>query len=250
MHLQDKIALITGGGRGIGRAIALELSAEGAAVAINDIDGGRAMQVAREIETRGGNPLAVEADVSQKAQVDRMVEEVVGRFGRIDVLVNNAGIAPFIEFLDATEEVWDRTIAINTKGIFLASQAVGREMAKRGTGGRIINITSISGIRATDKLQVPYCVSKAGANMLTKAMALALAPHGITVNAILPGTIETDLNREILADEALRKGVIDRTPLGCLGRPEDIAKAVIYFASDESRWTTGSLLVVDGGFTV
>jgi len=250
MRLKDKIALITGGSRGIGRAISIEYAKEGARVAVNYVSHREAAEeVVKIIEDLGSEAIAVQADVSDKAQVERMVEEVMRKWGRIDILVNNAGIAPFVDFFDITEDIWDKTMAVNCKGIFLVSQAVARVMAKQG-GGKIVNVTSISGLKATNPLQVAYCTSKGAANMLTKIMALALAPYKINVNAILPGTVETDINRDILADPTVRNGIIEATPLKSLGLPEHIAYAAVYLGSDEANWTTGALLVVDGGFII
>lgn len=248
MRLEGKVALVTGGSRGIGRAICIEYAREGAKVAVNYASNAEAAEETVErITSEGGEAFAVRADVADKAQVDAMVKTVVDRFGRIDTLVNNAGVAPFVDFFDCDEATWDRTMAVNCKGIFLVSQAVARHMKQQG-GGHIVNVTSISGVKATNPLQVPYCTSKGGANMLTKVMAVALAPYNITVNAILPGTIETDINRDILNQEGVREGIVQATPLRSLGLPEHIAHAAVLLGSDESNWTTGSLLVVDGGF--
>ncbi|MGB9619792.1 MAG: SDR family NAD(P)-dependent oxidoreductase, partial [Armatimonadota bacterium] len=158
-----------------------------------------------------------------------------------------AGVCHFLDFFETTEAEWDFHQNINCKGIFLCSQAAAQVMRDHG-GGRIINVTSISGEKATNARQVAYCASKGGANMLTRVMALALAPYNITVNAVLPGTIETDINRHILAEPGARQAIIEATPLKALGLPEHVAEAVIYFASDQSGWTTGALLPVDGGF--
>jgi len=251
MRLADKVAIVTGGSRGIGRAISLALAEEGAKVVVNYCSNKKAAnEVIEKIKAKGQQAVSIKADVSKKKEIDEMVSSAVKKFGRIDILVNNAGVGPFVDFFDVTEEIWDEVHAINTKGIFFTSQAVARVMVDKKIKGRIINITSISGEKATNPLQVPYCTSKGGANMLTKIMALALSPYKITVNAILPGTIETDINREVLSDDKVRDGIIELTPLKCLGEAEDIAEAVIYFASNESKWTTGSLLPIDGGFIV
>ena len=167
-------------------------------------------------------------------------------WGGLDILVNVAGVAVFGDFLAATEEDWDRQMDVNAKGVFLASQAAARRMREAG-GGRIIIVSSISGGRADPGL-VPYCASKGAANMLTKAMAVALAPYDITVNAVLPGTVETDMNAANLAQPKVRGAILAGTPLRRLGRPEDVVGAVLYLCSDEAAWTTGSLIVVDGGY--
>jgi len=246
--LKDKVALITGGSRGIGRAICLALAQEGATIAVNYVTHYKAAEnVVEEIIGKSGEAIAIKADTSKKKEVENMIETVINKFGRINILINNAGVGPFVKFFDITEELWDWTQNINTKGIFLVSQAVAREMKKIG-GGKIINVTSISGEKVISELQVPYCVSKAGANMLTKAMAVALAPYKINVNAVLPGTIATDMNRESLADKKTRGTIINQTPLKSIGKPEDVAGAVILFASKEANWITGAFLIVDGGF--
>ena len=248
MHLDGKRAIVTGGSRGIGRAIALALAREGARVAVNYTSHPSAAdEVVSMIRAGGGEAIAVRADVAEKAAVDAMVCNVVNEFGGIDILVNNAGVCHFLDFFSVTEQEWDFHQDVNCKGIFLCSQAAARVM-KEQCWGRIINVTSISGEKATNPQQVPYCASKGGANMLTQVMALALAPFRITVNAVLPGTIETDINRSILAQGNARERSECATPLGSLGLPEHIAEAVLYFAGDAAEWTTGTLLVVDGGF--
>ena len=247
MRLDGKRVIVTGGSRGIGRGIALALAAEGARVAINyTANEAAAREVVDAITAAGSGAIAIKADVACKPDVDAMIEEVVRAFGGVDVLVNNAGVCHFLDFFNVTEQEWDFHFDINCKGIFLCSQAAARVMRSQGVG-RIVNVTSISGQKATNAGQVPYCASKGGANMLTQVMALALAPYGITVNAVLPGTIETDINRDILAQDGVKAGLIEATPLMALGLPEHVAEAVIYFACDESGWTTGALLPVDGG---
>lgn len=248
MRLDGKRVIVTGGSRGIGRGIALAMAREGAKVAINyTANEAAAKAVVDLIESDGGTAIAVKADVASKADADAMISKVENEFGGIDVLVNNAGVCHFLDFFEVTEEEWDFHQDINCKGIFLCSQAAARVMRTQG-GGRIVNVTSISGEKATNAGQVPYCASKGGANMLTQIMAVALAPYGITVNAVLPGTIETDINRDILAADGVEQSIVCNTPLGCLGQPEHVAEAVIYFASNASGWTTGALLAVDGGF--
>lgn len=248
MRLKDKVAIVTGGSRGIGRAIALAMAGEGAKVVVNYVSNeSAANEVVDSILANGGEAMAVKAHVASKSDVEAMVKSVVDRFGRIDILVNNAGVCRFLDFFETTEEDWDWHQDINCKGVFFTSQACAREMRKTG-GGRIVNVTSISGEKATNPCQVAYCTSKGGANMLTKVLALALAPYNITVNAVLPGTIETDINRDILAQPGAREDICENTPLKRLGQPEHIANAVILLASDESEWTTGAELVVDGGF--
>ena len=178
-----------------------------------------------------------------------VVQEILNRWGTIDILVNDAGICPFEGFLEMSEALWDQVLDVNLKGYFLVGQAVARAMVERGIRGRIIAVSSISA-EFGGSSQAHYCASKAGINLLVKSMAISLGPHGITVNAVLPGTVETDINREALVDPAARDYWSQRAPLGRLGQPEDIAGPVLFFATDDSAWCTGALLVVDGGTSV
>jgi NAD(P)-dependent dehydrogenase (short-subunit alcohol dehydrogenase family) len=248
MRLKGKRIIVTGGSRGIGREISIAMAREGARVAVNyTANEDAAREVVARITEAGGQAVAVQADVANKVQVDAMAGAIERKLGGIDVLVNNAGVCHFLDFFQTTEAEWDFHQNINCKGIFLCSQAAARVMRTQG-GGRIVNITSISGECATNARQVAYCTSKGGANMLTQVMAVALAPYKITVNAVLPGTIETDINRDILAQPGATEAIVEATPLKSLGLPKHIAEAVIYFASDDAGWTTGALLPVDGGF--
>lgn len=246
---QDQVALITGSSDGIGAAIARAFAAAGARVVINHLnDTLNAARTQATIEKAGGQAITIEADVADSEQVQQLVEQSLATFGHIDILVCNAGICPFYDFLDLPEAVWDRTLDVNLKGVFLTGQAVARHMVQRGRGGRIIATSSISS-QVGGRQQAHYCASKAGINLLIKSMALSLAPHGITCNAVLPGTVETAINREVLRDAALRAHLEQGTPLGRLGQPEDITGAVLFLASAAASWVTGSLLVVDGGAT-
>jgi NAD(P)-dependent dehydrogenase (short-subunit alcohol dehydrogenase family) len=247
--MSDKrVVLITGASRGIGAAIARGFARGGAThIAINHLqDDDHAGHTVDHLE--GADAIAVDADVSDSTQVNAMVEHVMKIYGQIDVLVCNAGICPFYDFLDLTEAAWDRTLDVNLKGVFLVSQAVARHMVQRGAGGRIIATSSISSM-VGGKQQAHYCASKAGVNLLIKSMAINLAPYGITCNAVLPGTVETDLNRDELQTPGLREKLAQGTPLGRLGEPDDLVGAVLYLASPAASWTTGTLLVVDGGAT-
>ncbi len=249
MRLQGKVAIVTGAARGIGRAIALRFAREGARVAIVDLRESEAAATVDAIGQAGGAALFVKADVSSGEQVHAMIDAVVARWGTIDILVNDAGICPFETFLDMPEALWDRVLDTNLKGYFLCSQAVARVMVSQGVRGRIIAISSISA-EFGGSSQAHYCASKAGINLLVKSMAISLGPHGITCNAVLPGTVETDINRQALADPATRAYWSGRAPLGRLGQPEDIAGPALFFATEDSAWCTGALLVVDGGTSV
>jgi L-rhamnose 1-dehydrogenase len=249
MRLKDKVAIVTGAARGIGRAIALRFGLEGAKVAIIDLRENEGRETARLIEAAGGQAMFVGTDVSDQAQVQAMVDAVLKQWHTIDILVNDAGICPFEGFLEMSEELWDQVLDVNLKGYFLCSQAVAKVMVEQGTKGRIIAVSSISA-EFGGGLQAHYCASKAGINLLVKSMAISLGPHGITCNAVLPGTVETDINREALADPVVRDYWSQRAPLGRLGQPEDIAGPVLFFASEDSAWCTGAMLVVDGGTSV
>ena len=247
MRFERRTVLVTGGAQGIGLACATRFAAEGARVAIVDRN--------REV----GEPAAatigatfIEADVSNKREVDAAIERCIERFARIDVLVNNAGITHAAEFLDLDEADFDRVIAVNLKSCFLVGQGVARHMvATRDEGSRergsIINMSSVNAVLAIPN-QVPYVVSKGGIAQLTKVMALSLAPHGIRVNAIGPGTIATDLARKaVLSDQAARDRVLSRTPLRRLGEPEEVASIAAFLASDDASYMTGQTLYPDGG---
>ena len=248
MRLKGKVAIVTGAARdrpGHRHAFA----PEDARVAIVDIRESEGQESVRLIEAAGGQACFIRADVSDSAQVQAMVRAVLDRWGTIDILVNDAGICPFEGFLEMPEALWEQVLDVNLKGYFLVSQAVARVMVERGIRGRIIAVSSISA-EFGGSSQAHYSASKAGINLLVKSMAISLGPHGITVNAVLPGTVETDINREALADPAVRDYWSKRAPLGRLGQPEDIAGPVLFFATDDSAWCTGALLVVDGGTSV
>jgi len=248
-RLFGKVAIVTGGSGGIGSAIAIGMAREGATTIVGfHGDRVKAEAVVEGVRAEtGAEVTAVRADVSSQSDAEFLVGQAADRFGRVDILVNAAGQAHFVDFFDTTSQSWDEQFDVNVKGMFLVSQAAARLMKESG-GGRIINVTSISGDRADPEL-VAYCASKGAANMLTKAMAVALAPYNITVNAVLPGTTVTDMNRRRLEGGGLAEQISAMTPLGRLGASIDHVGAVIYFASAEASWTTGAMLTVDGGFT-
>jgi L-rhamnose 1-dehydrogenase len=249
MRLKGKVAIVTGAARGIGRAIALRFAEEGARVAVADERDEEGRVTVQMIEAAGGDATFIYTDVTTSEHVRAMVKAVLERWGTIDILVNDAGICPFEEFLDMPETLWDEVLDVNLKGYFLCSQAVARVMVERGIKGRIIAISSISA-EFGGSTQAHYCASKAGINLLIKSMAISLGPYGITCNAVLPGTVETDINRHTLADPEVRSYWSKRAPLGRIGTPEDITGPVLFFASGDSAWCTGALLVVDGGTSV
>ncbi|MFN3743722.1 MAG: SDR family NAD(P)-dependent oxidoreductase [Hyphomicrobiaceae bacterium] len=252
MLLNDRIAIVTGAGQGIGAACAARLAREGAKIIVADVNDDAGRAVADEIRARGGAAEFVDCDVSEKLDVHNLIAKALEVHGRIDVLVNNAGIVDDVPFLDLPEEEFDRILATNLKGAFLAGQAAARQMVKQGPhsdgggAGAIVNMSSINAVFALPD-HVAYSVSKGGLAQLTKAMAIALAPHGIRVNAVGPGTIETPLLAGVVKDEAFRKKVLSRTPLGRVGQPEEIAAIVAWLASDEASYVTGTTVYADGG---
>lgn len=247
MKLQGSIALVTGGGRGNGRAIALGLAREGADLAIGYVnDEAAARTVAAEVTALGRRAIVIGGDTAESQTATRLVAETVAAFERIDVLVNNAGILRRTPFLEIGAEEWDQILDTNLKGAFLIGQAVARQMVSQGTEGKIINISSLNQFNAGLNV-AHYAVSKAGVGMLTKAMALELAPYGIRVNAIAPGLIETDMNRHDIARDDFREGRLARIPLKLIGRPDDLVGIAVLLASDDARLITGATFSVDGG---
>lgn len=237
---------MTGGARSIGRAIAVGLAREGADVAINYVNHPEAAQeVVREIEALGRRARAVKADVAKRAEVHAAVADVEQHLGAIDVLVCNAGVQKRVFFLDLQEGEWDWIVDTNLKGCFLVGQAVAVRMKERGRG-KIVNVSSEAAGFPAQRMAA-YCVSKAGVSMLTKCMALELAPYGIRVNALAPGLTRTDLNRKDLEDEAFYKMRVARIPLGRVMDPQDLVGAAVFLASPDSDSMTGQMLQVDGG---
>ena len=253
MRLRDRIAIVTGGARGIGRAIAMGLAREGASVVIADLRMELAHEAVREIEGHGGVALAVETDVSNLADLDRLVDAALSRFSRIDILCNIAGIGGGVGDLFAyTEADWDRIMAINLKSAFFASQKVARVMIDAGHGGAFLNTASTSAYIASTRATIPYDVSKAGMRHMTVSLAAHLVDHGIRVNGIAPGTIETELGAVPGVDPAVRaarlaKRAQERIPMKRLGQPADLVGASVFLCSDDAAYITGQTLVVDGG---
>ena len=246
--LKGKKALVTGASRGIGRGIALALATQGADVVVNyHSRAEEAEKVAAEIRAKGRKAFSIQADVGAAAQVAKMFEEVKTKWGKLDILVNNAGIVAFADFESITEEEWDKILDVNLKGQFLCSKEAVKLM---NAGAKIINIASIAsgGVGIGFSRIAHYTASKGGIVALTENMALDLAPKGINVNAIAPGVIETDMTKDLLADEKMKQGLLMRVPKRRVGKPEDIGAAAAFLASDEADYITGVVLYVDGGW--
>lgn len=250
MRLKDKVALVTGASSGIGAAVAARFAAEGAHVAVNYRPGSDRDRDAAQaaVASFGTKAIAVEADVSNREQVEAMVARVVQEFGRIDVAVNNAGIEIKHGFLETTDEEWNRVLGVNLYGSFAVSQAAAREMVKQGGGGRLIYMSSVH-----EDIPFPgytsYCASKGAIRMMMRNLCIELAPHGITVNNIAPGAIATPINQSVLDDPTAFKNAVSEIPLGRFGKPDEVASVAVFLASDEAAYVTGSTYYVDGGLT-
>jgi glucose 1-dehydrogenase len=248
-RVEGKVVLVVGAGGGIGGAGGEGLGCEGAAVVCADIDPAAAEATAARIRTAGGRATALGLDVRDRAAVDTAVAAAVREFGRLDVLLDCAGVSQTAAFLDLDPGDWDRIIAVNLTGMFHLGQAAARQMVRQGGGGSIINVTSQLAEVARPE-RAAYVASKGGGRSLTHAMALELASHGIRVNAIAPGPTLTGLTRASYADPERRRATIAQIPPGRMGQPQDLVGAILFLASDESLWVTGSTVTVDGGYLV
>ncbi len=262
LSLKGKVVIVTGARRGMGRTHSLVLAKAGAKVVVSDLQKEDCQKVVDEITKEGGKAMAIECNISDKKSVDKMVKETINKWKKIDILINNAGIAQFKPFLDLTEEEWDRTIDINLKGYFLCSQAVAREMKKnkpsiasefgitKKGGGVIVNISSVA-MGQTGKgfpTLAHYCASKGGIVAMTEALAVELAPYNIRINAVSPGMIETPMIDSIKQDKEKNKGMLSQIPMNRAGKPEEVSNTVLFLSSDLSSYITGSTIVVDGGW--
>lgn len=255
--LDNKVVIVTGGSRGIGRAIAIESARHGADVVVNywaenDAYYGHrtaAAQVVTDITLLGRRAISIEGDVREPATGQKLVDAALGAFGKVDVLAANAGICPFHAFLDIPIEVFKQTMEVNLHGAFYVTQAVARQMQRQGWGGAIVATSSISAL-VGGGMQAHYTPTKAGIHSLMQSCAIALGPYGIRCNSVLPGTIATDINKEDLASPEKLAYMAGRIPLGRLGAPEDVASVVVFLASDMARYVTGAALLVDGGLFV
>ncbi|WP_426451923.1 SDR family NAD(P)-dependent oxidoreductase [Paenibacillus sp. S-38] len=251
-RLAGRVALVTGGSRGIGEAIVIRLAEEGAHVAVN-FTSERSRALAEDVKARaealGVRSIIVQADVGKKDQVTAMFEQVREQLGEVEILVNNAGIAPFESFLQASEETWDRTYDTNVKSVFLCSQLAAKAMIPKRYG-KIINVLSTASLVVTSPVIPHYQSSKAAAHMLTKGMAIELGRYSINVNAVGPSTVDTDMCTDYLADESIRAREVEANPMKRLGTARQIGDAVVFLASEEAMQINGHLLMVDGGLTV
>ncbi|VAW13672.1 3-oxoacyl-[acyl-carrier protein] reductase [hydrothermal vent metagenome] len=249
MPLENKVAIVTGGARGIGRAIATRLLRDGARVVIADCDEGAGQGAAEELAA-DGETLFVHCDVGERLDVNKLVKLTLDSFGAIDIAVCNAGIVHGADFLDLKEDDFDRVLRVNLKGAFLVGQAAARQMVAQveagARAGAIVNMSSINAV-VTIANQLAYAVSKGGIAQLTKTMALALAPHGIRVNAVGPGSIMTDMLKSVNENPEARRRLLARTPLGRIGEAAEVANVVAFLASDEASYMTGQTLYPDGG---
>lgn len=245
MRLKDKVCVVTGAAQGIGEACALRFGREGARVVVSDIQDGKGENVAAAISKEGGEAMYFAADVSKKSDCEDLIAAAVEAYGQVDVHLSNAAILVAKDFLELTEEDWTSTLNVNLSGFFYAGQAAAKQMVKQGSGA-IINMSSINAVVAIPTA-APYTVCKGGVLQLTKSMALSLAPYGIRVNAVGPGTIATEMGKTMMANDAARRRVLSRTPLGRPGEPDEIASICVFLASDDASYVTGETVYADGG---
>jgi NAD(P)-dependent dehydrogenase (short-subunit alcohol dehydrogenase family) len=252
MRLTEKVSIITGAGSGMGRVAALRFAAEGSSVVVADRDAAAAGETVRQVQAAGGRAMAVTVDVSVEADARSMVDLAVEKYGRLDVLYNNAGIMPEADHsvIDTPVEAWDQVMAVNVRGVFLACKYAIPRMVERHSGS-IINVSSFVAILGCSVPQDAYTASKGAVLALTRSLAVQFAPHGVRTNAILPGPVETPLLMDwLLKDEAAKKLRLARNPTGRFGKPDEVVALAVYLASDESAWTNGASLVIDGGISV
>ncbi len=247
MKLHGKVAIVTGSATGIGRAIAAEMVREGARVVIDYVGASdKADELARALELVGGSATAVAADVSDPEQVDMLIQHAATTFGRLDIFVNNAGIEHEYPFLETPKKQWDKVIAVNLTGPFLCSQRAAKQMVAQGGNGRIINMSSVHE-DIPMPMNSPYCAAKGGLRMLMRTIAVELAPHGITVNNIAPGAIDTPMDAPLKANPEKMQSLLAEIPLHRMGTAQEVAELCVFLASDSAAYITGSTYVIDGG---
>jgi glucose 1-dehydrogenase len=247
VKLQGKVAVVTGAGTGIGQAIAVAFAEAGASVVVDYVgDATASDETIAKINAMGGKSLAVKADVSQPDDVNRLMQQTVAAFGRLDIFVNNAGIEKKFAFVDYPLAMWQKIMAVNLTGAFLCAQAAAKQMILQGGGGRIINISSIHEDLPMPT-NAPYCATKGGLRMLMRTIAVELAPHQITVNNIGPGAIFTPIDKDVESDAALNAQILAEIPMGRWGKPEEVAHLAVFLASDDAAYMTGSTHFIDGG---
>jgi glucose 1-dehydrogenase len=250
MRLKDKVALVTGAGSGIGKAIAVRFADEGAKVMVNYRGGGKhdAGDTLAEIAQNKGTAASHAADVTERGAVQGLIEQTVAQFGRLDILVSNAGLEIKKPFLEVTDEEWNRVMGVNLYGAFLTSQMAARQMVRQGGGGKLVFISSVH-----EDIPFPeytsYCASKGGVRMMMRNLAIELAPHKINANNIAPGAIATPINQAVLDDPEARRNAISEIPWGRFGQPEEVASVAVFLASSEADYVTGSTYYIDGGLT-
>lgn len=244
MKLENKVAIVTGASSGLGLAIANKFLEEGAKVVFSDINEDKG----NEIVSQKNNSVFIKCNITDSEQVDNLIKKTVETFGRVDVMVNNAGIAAMAPIVSMSNEDWQKVIDVNLTGVFYGVRAAGKYMKDNNINGSIINMTSILGINGFNNA-VSYCAAKGGVNQITRTAAMEFAPHDIRVNAVAPGFIKTGMTEEALKDDGFRNLIESSTPLGHVGEPIDIANAVFYLANEDSKYVTGSIIYVDGGWT-
>ncbi len=249
LRLRNKVAVITGSSLGIGSAIALAFAQEGAAVAVDyRSHPDEAKEIVDKVEGSGGRAISVRADVSSPEDVKNLIQSAVEAFGRLDVMVNNAGIEEKMAFLDTPLDVWSKAIAVNLTGAWLGCQEAARQMVSQGGAGRIINVSSVHEDLPMPT-NAPYCAAKGGLRMLMRTIAVELAPHNITVNNIAPGAVDTPMDAPLKEDANEMQKLLSEIPLRRMGKPEEVAALAVYLASDDAAYVTGSTFVIDGGMT-